>query len=282
MSPSSSQRAVRAELVLVAALGLSSASVAASPQPAERPILVSAASSLTNVMQEITAAFERATSRRVDLNLGSSSSLARQILEGAPVDLFVSADAAQMERVSAGVGLAQGSRVDLLSNQLVVAVPADRDLELSTLADLQGEAVRLVAIADPVAVPAGVYTRQHLEALGLWESLEAKLVPTSSVRAVLAVVESANVDAGFVYRTDAATASRSRVALAVPLADGPRIVYPAAIVLGASNAATREFLTYLRGVDARAVFERAGFIVLPGSQGGTSGRVGPGATRGPG
>lgn len=231
-------------------------------------MLVSAAASLTNVLREIADVFEREFGRQIDLNLGASSSLARQILEGAPVDLFVSADVTQMDRVVAGVGIVPGSRIELLSNQLVVTVPVDRDPGLSALADLRAPAVRRIAIGDPAAVPAGVYVRQHLEAVGLWESLESKLVPTSSVRAVMAVVDSGNVDAGFVYRTDAAVARQSKIALAVPVADGPRIVYPAAIVKGTDRlTAARAFLSYLQGAVARAVFERAGFIVLSSSPG---------------
>ena len=223
-------------------------------------VLVSAAVSLTEVLQTIARAYERG--KRIVLNLAGSNTLARQIAEGAPVDLFISADAAQMDRIEQAGRILAGSRVDLLSNQLVVIVPDDRARLFRSPRDLLDPEIGRIAVGDPAAVPAGVYAKQYLEAQGLWPQVRAKIVPTMSVRGALSAVEAGNADAGIVYRTDAATATRAIVALAVPVEDGPSIQYPAAVMVDAPNqAGARRFLAHLQGPDAAAVFERAGFIV---------------------
>lgn len=226
-------------------------------------VLVSAAVSLTEVLRTVARAFERGErGERIVLNLAGSNTLARQIAEGAPVDLFISADAAQMDRVEQAGRILAGSRIDLLSNQLVVVVPDDRARLFRSPRDLLDPEIRRIAVGDPAAVPAGVYAKQYLEAQGLWPQLRAKIVPTMSVRGTLSAVEAGNADAGIVYRTDAAIATRAIVALTVPVEDGPSIDYPAAVMADAPNqAGARRFLAHLQGPDAAAAFERAGFIV---------------------
>ena len=231
-------------------------------------VLVSAAVSLTEVLQTVARAYERGIlergegGERIVLNLAGSNTLARQIAEGAPVDLFISADAAQMDRVEQAGRIVAGSRVDLLSNQLVVIVPDDRARLFRSPRDLLDPEIGRIAVGDPAAVPAGVYAKQYLEAQGLWPQVRAKIVPMMSVRGTLSAVEAGNADAGIVYRTDAAIATRAIVALAVPVEDGPSIAYPAAVMVDAPNqAGARRFLAHLQGPDAAAVFERAGFIV---------------------
>ena len=265
--------------IVVCAVVLAAPSPRASlrPVPQARPLLVSAASSLATAMPEIERAFERETGMTVDLNLAASSSLARQIIEGAPVDVFVSADVAQMDRVENQAGLLPGSRVDLLSNQLVVAVHTSGRVSIGALGDLAGPAVRMIGVADPAAVPAGVYWRAHLEEVGLWARVESKLIPMQNVRSVLGVLESGNVDAGLIYRTDAAIVEDIRVAVAIPIDAGPAIVYPVAIPTGApSRDAARRFLAFLRGRYAERVFERLGFIGFgsPGQDGARGGSEG--------
>ena len=226
-------------------------------------VLVSAAVSLTEVLRTVARAFERGEwGERIVLNLAGSNTLARQIAGGAPVDLFISADGAQMDRVEQAGRVLAGSRVDLLSNQLVVVVPDDRARLFRSPRDLLDPEIRRIAVGDPAAVPAGVYAKQYLEAQGLWPQLRAKIVPTMSVRGTLSAVEAGNADAGIVYRTDAAIATRAIVALVVPVEDGPSIDYPAAVMVDAPNqAGARRFLAHLQGPDAAAAFERAGFIV---------------------
>ncbi len=152
-------------------------------------------------------------------------------------------------------------RVDLLSNRLVVVVPAEAKGSLTTAEDLTRG--RRLALADPQAVPAGIYARQWLEKRGLWERVRERVVPTLDVRAALAAVESGNADAGIVYKTDAAISRRVHVALEVPEAETPRIVYPAALLATARGTAARAFFENLRSAEARAVFERLGFEFLP-------------------
>jgi len=153
-------------------------------------------------------------------------------------------------------------RVDLLSNRLVVVVPAAAATVLATAEDLVG--VRRLALGDPQAVPAGIYARRWLEKRGLWERLRDRVVPTLDVRAALGAVESGNADAGIVYRTDATISKRVRVALEVPAAEAPRIVYPAALLATSRGPAARAFYEHLRSPAAREVFGRLGFEFLPG------------------
>lgn len=234
--------------------------VPASAQRREE-VLVSAASSLTEVMQRIATAYERRTGTRVVLNLGASNTLARQIVAGAPVDLFISADEAQMN--AARDEILAGTRVDLLSNQLAVAVPSDRPRPVRSARDLVAPAFKRIAIGDPAAVPAGVYARQYLERAGAWTQIEPKVIPTGSVRLALAAVENGAADAAIVYRTDVAAAKGARLAFVVPADDAPRIVYPAAVIRSAPHAdAARQLLAFLRGREAGDIFRAAGFIPL--------------------
>ncbi len=152
-------------------------------------------------------------------------------------------------------------RVDLLSNHLVVVVPADATTALARAEDLTG--MRRLALGDPQAVPAGIYARQWLERRGLWERLRDRVVPTLDVRAALAAVESGNADAGIVYRTDAAISKRVRVVFEVSAEEAPRIVYPAALLATARGPAARAFYENLRSPAAREVFEGLGFEFLP-------------------
>jgi molybdate transport system substrate-binding protein len=167
-----------------------------------------------------------------------------------------------MDEVQAAGLVRPGDRVDLLSNRLVVVVPADSTTAPATAEELTR--VRRLALGDPQAVPAGVYARQWLEKRGLWDRLRDRVVPTLDVRAALAAVESGNADAGVVYKTDAAISKRVRVALEVPEAEAPRIVYPAALLSTAKGSAPRAFLESLRSPEARAVFVRLGFEFLAG------------------
>src|SRR5262249_3217265 len=119
-----------------------------------------------------------------------------------------------------------------------------------------------IAIADPRAVPAGIYTKEYLSGLGLWDKLQSKIVPTENVRAALAAVESGNVEAGFVYKTDANISKKGKLALSVSVEKGPKIRYPIVIVKEANNKSAAEgFLRYLESAKARSLFERYGFIV---------------------
>jgi molybdate transport system substrate-binding protein len=143
-----------------------------------------------------------------------------------------------------------------------VIVPAASAARVIRARDLT--AFKTIALADPQAVPAGVYARTWLEGLGLWEQLAPRVVPTLHVRAALAAVESENAEAGIVYRTDAAGSKRARIALEVPRAEGPKIVYPVAPLARSPKKGAAAFVAYLRSPEARAAFTRHGFLVLGG------------------
>lgn len=224
-----------------------------------REVVVSAAVSLTEVLQQAAPIYQAKTGERVVLNLGASNTLARQIAFGAGVDVFISADEAQMNVVAAQVD--SGSRVDLLSNRLAIAVPDDRPRSMASARDLLDPAIRRIAIGDPAAVPAGVYAKQYLQALGIWPDLAMKVIPSGSVRLALVAVESGAADAAIVYHTDIATSVHVREALVIPVAEGPRIVYPAALVRGGKNPeGGRQLLAFLRSPEAIAIFTRNGFL----------------------
>ena len=223
-------------------------------------VRVFAAASLTDSLGEIIDLFEASHEGvRVVPQFGASNDLARQILAGAPAHLFFSADERQMDRAMAGGSIEEGSRRDLLSNHLVIVEGRASGEPIRSPRDL--ERGGRIALADPEAVPAGVYARQYLEKLGLWDRVRSRVVPTLDVRAALAAVASGNVDAGFVYRTDAILEPRVRVAFEVPRDEGPRIVYPLALVRGGSEEA-RALFRFLVSPEAAAVFERYGFVVL--------------------
>ena len=151
-------------------------------------------------------------------------------------------------------------RRDVLSNVLVAIVPAGVRAGIASPPDLAG--VSRLALADPQAVPAGVYARTWLESIGLWDGVKDKVIPTLNVRAALAAVESENVDAGIVYRTDAQLSKRVRIAFEVPRDKGPAIAYPLAPLAASARPATSSLLAYLVSPPALAVYRRYGFVVL--------------------
>lgn len=250
-----------AALVVAAAMSLA----AAGRTGAAGVVTVSAAVSLTEVMEAVARAYQDASGDVVRLNFGASNVLSRQIARGAPVDLFVSADEAQMDlAVKAGV-IEPGTRVRLLGNRLALVTPPGGAVPADSRA-LLGPTIRRVAIGDPEAVPAGVYAREYLQRLGIWEALRPKIVPVASVRAALASVENGSADAAFVYQTDVAAARTARAAFVVSGAAAPRIVYSAAVVRAAPNRAGAErLMAYLRGPAAGAIFTRFGFAHLAGA-----------------
>ncbi len=236
--------------------------LSAAARAEEAVLRVSAAASLADVLKEIDAAFEKSTGTKVELNLGASSALARQIEEGAPSDVFFSADLAKMDGLEKKGLIDVSTREAQLSNSLVVVEPSDSTLKITSGKDLA--AVTKIALADPKAVPAGVYAKAWLEKLGLWAEAEPKIVATENVRAALAAVESGNVDAGVVYKTDAAISKKVKIAYEVPSEEAPQITYPMAVLKEAKNAATaKRYLEFLDTKEATQAFEKFGFLVLP-------------------
>jgi molybdate transport system substrate-binding protein len=243
---------------------LGTAGLLACARLAAGEVTVFAAASLSDALRELATLHERATGDTVRLNLGASSILARQIEAGAPADLFFSADEAKMDALARAGLIDPATRRRLLSNSLVIVVATDSRLQFRSAADLVRPAVRRVAIAEPETVPAGIYAREYLRKEKLWDQISGKIVPTENVRAALGAVESGDVDAGIVYRTDALSSSRVRIAWAVPPGDGPPIVYPVALVKGGGDpAGARRFLALLTSPQGRAVFVKYGFLAAP-------------------
>lgn len=223
---------------------------------------VFAAASLTDALQEIQAAYEEASGDRIFLNLGASSTLARQIQEGAPADLFLSADEEKMDALERRGLVLPGTRKSVLSNTLVIVIPADGALPIDSPEDLAGPGIRAIALAEPQAVPAGIYAREYLGSLKLWDKVAGKVIPTETVRAALAAVESGNVDAAVVYKTDAGISRKVRIAYEVPRAEGPEISYPFAVLAESANqAAARRFLAWLESAPALEIFRKHGFLI---------------------
>lgn len=243
-----------APALLAAALAL----VGAVASAAE--VTVSAAASLTNAFREMGPAFEAThAGTKVQLNFGASGALLQQIAKGAPVDVFASADSETMNEAERQQLVKPGSRVDFASNSLVVIVPNDAPTIPRSLADLNAPGIKRVAIGLPASVPVGRYTKAALEKALLWPAIQAKMIGAQSVRQALDYVARGEVDAGFVYATDAAImADKVKVAFAVP-GDTP-LLYPIAPVAGAPNpAAAQQFIAYVSSPAGQAALAKYGF-----------------------
>ena len=239
---------------------LISLGAAVTAQAAE--LTVFAAASLTNVLQELGTAYETAGGDHIVYSFGASSTLARQIDEGAPADVFFAADEAKMDGLEKQGELVAGTRSSLLSNSLVIVVAADSKLEIAGPRDLATTAIRVLALAEPQTVPAGIYAKAYLRTSGVWHDVIDKVVPTENVRAALAAVEAGNAEAAIVYKTDAAISTKVRVAFDVPVAEAPKISYPVAVLKqSAKGESARRFVDYLKSADGKAAFRRYGYIV---------------------
>jgi molybdate transport system substrate-binding protein len=227
-------------------------------------VRASAAASLTDSLKEIAAAYKQKASDQIIFNLGASSTLARQIEEGAPADIFFSADAAQMDRLDSKGLILKSTRRSRLSNALVIIVAAENGAAVSSPKDLASPTIKRVALGDPRAVPIGVYAREYLQRLKLWGDVAPKVVATENVRAALAAVEAGNADASIVYKTDAAISKKVKIAFEVPAKEGPKISYPMALLKDSPEpAAAARFLDFLNSEEAGSIFRKYGFIVLP-------------------
>jgi molybdate transport system substrate-binding protein len=225
-------------------------------------ITIFAAASLTDALKQIAASYEKQSGNKIIFNLGASSTLARQIEEGAPADIFFSADEAKMDGLAKKGLIDTATRKSRLGNSLVVVIASDSELKLGSAFALTNASVQKIALADPKAVPAGIYAKQWLEKFALWPAIKPKIVPTETVRAALAAVESGNVEAGVVYKTDAGISKKVKIAYEVPPKDAPDISYPLALVKESKQPeAAKKFLNYLDSEDAGDIFKKFGFIV---------------------
>lgn len=223
-------------------------------------LTVSAAASLTNAFKEIAPLFEAQNpDTKVLLNFGASGALLQQIAKGAPADVFASADQESMDQAQAQSLVKPAERRNFVSNSLVVIVPASGGQAPKALADLGQAAYGRIAIGLPASVPVGRYTKGVLEKAGLWATIEPKMIGAQNVRQALDYVARGEVDAGFVYGTDAAVmADKVKVAFTVPT-EVP-VLYPIAPVASGPNAAAaRKFVAFVLTPPAQAVLAKHGF-----------------------
>jgi molybdate transport system substrate-binding protein len=263
MPPRPRRRIGLGKIALAFVLGLTGPAMAGGDR-----VMVFAAASLTSALAEIEAGFEAATGHDLVTTLGGASAMARQIQQGAPADVFISASTDWMDVLAADGLIDPQSRFDLLGNRLVLiahgagAAPVEAGVEIGPDFDL---AARLgtgrLAMALVDAVPAGIYGKAALTHLGLWDRVEARVAQTDNVRAALALVALGAAPYGIVYASDAMAEDNVTIIGTFPVESHPPIRYPVAALAGRDGAGVAAFLAYLRGDAARAIFARHGFLL---------------------
>lgn len=228
-------------------------------------ILIFAAASTTNALVEIAKSYE-AEGGKVTLSFASSSTLAKQIENGAPADVFISADAGWMKYLEERTLVEEGTRANFLGNRIVFIVPASSTVQSIAvtpslnIAEILGKD-GLLSVGDPAHVPVGKYAKAALENLNLWAQVENRIAPAQDVRAGLALVERAESPLGIVYASDAAISSKVRVAGTFPPESHPKIDYPAAVLKTANREAALAFITFLSSPEAKRVWAKYGFEI---------------------
>jgi molybdate transport system substrate-binding protein len=227
-------------------------------------VTIFAAASTTNAITDISKLFAEKNKAKVTHSFASSSTLAKQIEQGAPADVFLSADQKWMNYLAEKQSIVPQSRFDLLGNKIVLIAPASSTLKITVgpkfdLAKVLGN--DKLAMGDPDHVPAGIYGKQALEKLGVWKDVEAKVARAKDVRAALALVERGEAPLGVVYATDAAITKKVKVAGVFPENSHPPIVYPVALVKGKTTPTAKSYLEFLKSPAAKTVFEKYGFSV---------------------
>lgn len=256
-------------LVLICALGVSSLAKAAPTEP--QAISVFAAASLQNALSDIAKAYTAQTGVAVRLTFGGSPSIARQIEQGAPADIIISADGDWMDHVQTRNLIDPASRTNLISNRLVLVAPvaAPVTLALTPPASAQKAMARTLgpgrlAMADPDTVPAGRYGKAGLVTLGLWDGVKGKIAPSDSVRNALAFVARGEAPLGLVYASDAVAEPKVKIVGVLPRTSHPLIVYPGAVVQASKVPdQAKAFLAWLKSRRAQAILLKAGFSPLP-------------------
>jgi molybdate transport system substrate-binding protein len=248
--------------ILSASASLSSATAE------ETSIIVFAATSLKNSLDEISSAWTLKFGAQIKISYAASNALAKQIEEGAPADLFISADLDWMNYLEDKNLVETGARINLLGNSIVLIASKDwnrdniRIVPNFPLVELLGDG--RLALANVASVPAGKYAKAALEKLGVWSSVSNRLAEAENVRAALAFVARGEAPLGIGYITDAMTEPSLKIIGTFPPDSHPPIVYPAAIIVGSKNPRAREFLRYLSGSEAKLIFEKNGFSPLTG------------------
>lgn len=254
---------------LMAALVLTAAGIGGVAAPAHAAdVVVYAAASLTNALAEVGHVYEQDSNNNIRFSFASSSILARQIAEGAPADIYASANIKWMDYVEQHDAIMATSRRRFVANQLVLVAPRDSaidEVDIApgfALADLLGDG--RLAIANPQHVPAGIYAKQSLQALGVWDAVKDRLVRGSNVRVTLNYVANGGIPLGIVYSTDAAVADDVKIVGIFPAASHAPIVYTVALTqaVGKKDTAARDFFAFMASDTADAIMARYGFKVL--------------------
>jgi molybdate transport system substrate-binding protein len=244
------------------------AALAAAPQraAADDTLTVFAAASMRNALDDVNKAFTGKTGVKVTASYAASSALAKQIAQGAPADVYLSANIKWMDFLAGKKLLTPGTRINLLGNRLVLIAPKDSKLEHVKIekgfdiAKLAGDG--RIAVADTRAVPAGLYAKAALTALGAWKAAAPKLAQAENVRATLAYVARGETPLGIVYATDAQIEPKVKVIGTFPAGSHPPITYPVAVMAASKNAHDAAYLRFLQTPAAKAIFERDGFSFL--------------------
>jgi molybdate transport system substrate-binding protein len=235
---------------------------ASRPATGQANLTISAAISMKDSLDKVQRDFTAAKpSIIVACNYGASGTLQQQIEQGAPVDVYLSASPKQMDALEKKGLLLPGTRKNLLRNEIVLIVPRDSRSHVSSFQDLTRPDVKQIALGEPTTVPAGEYAKEVLTYLGIYGAVKPKAVLAKDVRQVLTYVEIGNVDAGVVYSTDAASSSKVKVVATAPENSHAPAIYPVAVIKNSKEpAAARAFEDFLFGAQARAVFQKYGFI----------------------
>lgn len=233
----------------------------AAATPKKTELLISAAASLKDSLDAIEKQYEKAhPTINLVFNYGSSGTLQKQIEQGAPADLFFSAGKKQMDAL-VKQDLVDSSK-NLLQNELVMIVPSDSKMKFTTVKELTNKSIKKIAIGQPESVPAGQYAKETLTARQVWDSLQKKIVFAKDVRQVLTYVETGNVEAGFVYKTDALISKKVKIAIEIIAGLHSPIVYPAGVVSESKHGAqAKAFYAYLQSAEASTIFMKYGFAL---------------------
>jgi len=251
----------RMALILIVSVFLRWFAPSAAPAAPQTELTVSAAISLKDALDEIKQVYEQANPGvTIATNYGASGTLQLQIEQGAPVDIFLSAAPKQMDALASKSLLLEGTRKDLLRNEIVLIVPLDSALKISSFQDLAGADAKRVALGEPAAVPAGQYAKEVLTRLGIYDAVNAKAVFAKDVRQVLTYVETGNVDAGIVYKTDALSSKTVKIVAVAPADSHAPVLYPVAVIKDSKNpVAAKQFQDFLAGPKAAEIFRKYGF-----------------------
>ncbi|MBQ7629144.1 MAG: molybdate ABC transporter substrate-binding protein [Selenomonadaceae bacterium] len=225
---------------------------------------ISAAASLTDAMKEISAEFEKENPDiKIIFNVGSSGALQQAIENGGETDLFFSAAQKQMDALEKSNNLVEGTRKNLLENEVVLIVPTDSDKNISSFTDLTQENINRIALGEFKGVPVGQYSEEILNNLGILDTIKSKIVFGSDVRQVLSWVETGDADCGIVYATDAAISDKVKVVAVAEKNLHKPVIYPAAIIKTSKNLdAAKKFLNFVETEPAKNIFSKFGFKVI--------------------